>query len=137
MLRIQNNLSDKTFAQILELLFSTKLKHFPSTSMFNDYILQFDIILHGSLRNKKIPGNKFLSKTYRKICLHTLLWTYLLPQQSLSTISNIDRQFLFQKSCQKFSVNENKKNWWFQKNSLFWHFNTRFVLKTTKTPEIF
>ena len=27
-----------------------------------------------------------------------------------------------------------QKNWCFQKNSLFWHFNSRFVLKTTETP---
>ena len=34
----------------------------------------------------------------------------------------------------KILSNENKKNWCFQKNSLFWHFNSHFVLKTTETP---
>ena len=49
-------------------------------------------------------------------------------KQSLSTMSNMDRQLLRQKSHQKFSVmNTHKK-------SLFWHFNSRFVLKATQTP---
>ena len=54
-------------------------------------------------------------------------------QQSLSTTSNMDRQLLRQKSRQKLSVMKTK-NWCFQKNSLCWHFNSRFVLKTTETP---
>ena len=30
--------------------------------------------------------------------------------------------------------NENKTKWCFQKNSLFWHFDSCFVLRTTETP---
>ena len=59
---------------------------------------------------------------------------------SLSTTSNKDRQLLRQKSSQKFLVMKTKKNWCLQKNSLFWHFNSHFVLKTSVhvfTIEIF
>ena len=38
--------------------------------------------------------------------------------------SKTDCQLLRQKSRQKFSVMKTKKNWCFQKNSLFWHFNS-------------
>jgi hypothetical protein len=44
-------------------------------------------------------------------------------QYSLSTTSNMNRQLL----RQKISVMETN-NWCFQKNSLFWHFNSCFVL---------
>ena len=46
------------------------------------------------------------------------------------TPSNMDRQLLRQKVCQKISVM--KKT--LCVSSSFWHFNSRFVLKTTKTP---
>ena len=49
----------------------------------------------------------------------------------------MDRQLLSQKSLKKFSemkkTKKQKKNGHFQKNCLFWHFNSHFVLKTTET----
>ena len=45
----------------------------------------------------------------------------------------MDCQLLRQKYCQKFSVMKTKKNE-FPDYSLFGHFNSRFVLKTTDTP---
>ena len=54
-------------------------------------------------------------------------------KQSLFITSNMDHQLLCQKSHQKFSVMK-QKNCCFQKNSLFWHFYSHFVLKTTETP---
>ena len=41
--------------------------------------------------------------------------------------------YYVKKSHQKFSKRK-QKNWCFQTNSLFWHINSRFVLKTTETP---
>ena len=49
-------------------------------------------------------------------------------------MSNMDRQLLRQKNRQKFSVmkTKQKKNGISGKNSLFWHSNSSFVLKTTE-----
>ena len=55
-------------------------------------------------------------------------------KKSLSTTPNMVRQLLRQKSCQKFSVTKTKKKGVSRKNSLFWYFNSRFVLKTIETP---
>ena len=44
-------------------------------------------------------------------------------QRSIFTTSKTDRQLLCQKACQRISVIPEN-----------WHFDTRFVMKTTKTP---
>ena len=42
--------------------------------MFNDYILQFDIISLGSLRKKNIPGNKFFVQNLdQNMLAHTVM----------------------------------------------------------------
>ena len=48
-------------------------------------------------------------------------------KQSLSTMSNMDRQLIRQKFRQKFSVMKTKK-------LVFWHLNSGCFLKTTETP---
>ena len=45
----------------------------------------------------------------------------------------MDRQLLHQKSRQKFSAMKTKMLV-FPENSLFWHFDSLFVMKTTETP---
>ena len=102
--------------------------------MFNDYILQFDIILHGSLRNKKIPGNKFLVQNLSQNMLaHTVMDLLVALAESFYYIKYRSSIFM-SKILSEILSNENKNNWCFQKYSLFWHFDSRFVLKTTKTP---
>ena len=83
-----------------------------------------------------IWGHNLGSKPFLSHILIFFNWhsSTLANAQSLSTTSNMDHQLLCQKSCQKFLVMKTKKTWCFQKNSLFWHFNSRFVLKTTETP---
>ena len=48
------------------------------------------------------------------------------------TTSKKDRHLLLQKVCQKISVIKTNTFDDIEKNSSFWHFNSRFVLKTTK-----
>ena len=49
------------------------------------------------------------------------------------TTSKMDRHLLWQKVHQKISVIKTNTFDDIEKNSSFWHFNSRFVLKTTKT----
>ena len=46
---------------------------------------------------------------------------------------NYGPSIITSKSLSKNLSNQNKHLWWYYKNSSFWHFNSRFVLKTTKT----
>ena len=48
-------------------------------------------------------------------------------------MSKTDHHLLHQKVCQKISVIKTNTFDDIEKNSSFWHFNSRFVLKTTKT----
>ena len=48
-------------------------------------------------------------------------------------MSKTDRHLSHQKVCQKISVVKTNTFEDIKKNSSFWHFNSLFVLKTTKT----
>ena len=55
--------------------------------------------------------------------------------------SFVERQIVSSKSMSKNASenvsNQNKLFWWFLRNSLFWHFNSHFVLKTEKKTQVF
>ena len=54
--------------------------------------------------------------------------------------SFVERQIVSSKSMSKNASenvsNQNKLFWWFLRNSLFWHFNSRFVLRQQKLEKL-
>ena len=115
--------------------------------------LNDDLNYYNFLIKNKLPRNfnedSLILIWFSNMQFHTrkrfwLVYRFVTDQLYMNLIKLInDRVFLLHqiwivnyhvKNLFKNSQLWKPKNWCFQKNSLFWHFNSRFVLKTTETP---